>query len=133
MHLIVCVDDRYGISFCGKRLSSDRQVVRSILQLTADKYLWVSPYSAALFPEGSVLIDEDFTGKARPEDYCFLETAPLPGDCSKFQSVILYRWNRHYPSTVKFPVTLLDTMTLQESVEFPGSSHEKITMERYSL
>lgn len=130
MHLILCVDDKDGLSFCGRRLSQDRELTSHILRLTEGSKLWMSAYSAKLFPADRVLVDEDFQQKAGEGDFCFLETAPLMED-DHWESVILYHWNRNYPSTVKFPRNLLESMHLQDAEEFPGSSHEKLTMERY--
>lgn len=133
MHLIFCVDDRDGLLFCDRRLSRDRKLYEHILQLTAGRSLWMSPYSGKLFSNGTVRIDPDFQQKAAQGDYCFLETLPVPEIYDQCESVILYHWNRVYPATVKFPRTLLENMHLDATEEFPGSSHEKITMERYIL
>jgi hypothetical protein len=131
MQLIVCVEENGGMSFCGRRLVFDREVTAHILQITSGKKLWMNRYSAGLFPEQEIVIDEVFLEKADQEDYCFLENTSIPEDLSNVASVIVYRWNRRYPSTVKFPRTFLDGKKLVETVEFPGYSHDKITMERY--
>ena len=44
--------------------------------------------------------------------------------------VVLYKWNRVYPADQYFAMDL-SGWKLVETVEFPGSSHEKITEERY--
>jgi len=45
----------------------------------------------------------------------------------------LFRWNRIYPSDVKFPIKLDQGQWHRVSTEdFLGSSHEKITMEVYA-
>lgn len=128
MHLIFCVDDRDGLSFCGRRLSRDREVTAHMLRLTADSSLLVHPYSASLFPEGSVVVDEEYLSKAGKDDFCFVEKGSVPESA---ESVTLYLWNRAYPSTERFPRELLDSMKLAFTEEFSGFSHEKITMERY--
>ena len=133
MHLIVCVDNRYGMSFCGRRLSRDRAVTDHILHITADNKLWVDPVSACLFPEGSVQIDPEFMEKTQDGEYCFSEITPLPCEIPNLESVILYHWNRDYPSTMKFPQELLCNMHLVHAEDFPGNSHDKITMEQYTL
>ena len=46
------------------------------------------------------------------------------------ESVILYKWNRRYPSDTKFDLDL-NGWTLISTTDFPGSSHEKITEEVY--
>lgn len=130
MHLIVCVDDRDGMSFCGRPLSRDRELNAHMLRLTEGKKLWMSPNTAILFPEGAVFAAEDFLSRASDGDYCFAETA-LPDDTVFPESVTLYHWNRAYPSTVRFPRKLLEGMRLVYTEEFPGNSHETITVERF--
>ena len=49
----------------------------------------------------------------------------------RLDRLIVYRWNRHYPSDVRFPLELAD-FTLQSSTEFRGSSHDLITREEYT-
>ena len=133
MHLIVCIDTRDGMSFCGRRQSRDREVIARILKITGESRLWVSPYSASLFPEERIVSDPDFMENAGEGEYCFIETEVLPAVLGKLESVILYHWNRSYPATVKFPREILQPMHLQALEEFPGHSHETITMERYVL
>ena len=65
--------------------------------------LWVEPYSRPLFPQEAEHIraaEEPWT-QAGPEDLCFLElTGPAPA-LERADRLILYRWNRHYPSDRK--------------------------------
>ena len=133
MHLIFCVDDRDGLSFCGRRLSRDSCVTEHILRLTQGHDLWLHPYSAQLFSNASVRVDEDFQRKAGQGAYCFVEITPLLETYEDLESVILYRWNRAYPATCKFDRKILAPMHLIHREEFPGNSHETITMERYRL
>ena len=131
MHLIFCVDERDGLSFCGRRLSLDREVYAHILRLCDGYSLWTTLDSASLFPEGTVHADEDFLQKAADGDYCFVETLPANEVFQRAESVILYQWNRRYPSTEKFPRAILSGMRMHQREDFPGNSHELITMERY--
>lgn len=131
MHLIFCIDDRDGISFCGRRLSQDRELVDHMLQITADHRLWMSPYSSKLFPVGRVIADPAYLARAEIGDYCFVEKGPLPKTWENVESVTLYHWNRAYPSTERFPRDILEGMLLDATEEFPGHSHETITMERF--
>ena len=133
MHLIVCIDDRDGIAFCGRRLSRDREVSAHILSLAAGCNLWMHPYSAQLFPNAVVLSDPEFLSKAQSGDYCFSETTPLPDRLDNLESVILYHWNRSYPSNLRFPRSLIENMKLVYTEDFPGNSHDNITMEQYTL
>ena len=92
----------------------------------------MNAYSATLFTPADVIVDHDFLNKAANGDYCFLENTPLL-DATNVESVTLCHWNRHYPATKRFPRALLDGMHLVSTIDFPGKSHEKITIERYVL
>lgn len=131
MHLIVCIDDRDGMSFCGKRLSSDRFVTERILRLTSGSLLWMHPYSQPLFAGRSVCPDEDFLQKCGKGEFCFAENVPVTVKNDSVESVTLFRWNRHYPATLKFPRELLAGFRLVHTEDFPGNSHDKISVERY--
>ena len=74
-------------------------------------------------------------GCKEKEENCFAESDPsLAKTCflntGQVDSVILYKWNRVYPADQYFAMDL-SGWKLVETVEFPGSSHEKITEERY--
>ncbi len=132
LKLIVCLDDSFGMLFNKRRLSSDIAVTRDILNMTAAADLWVNNYSAGLFAELSddVKIDDDFLTKSGKDDYCFVENVNLSECLCKFDKIIIYKWNRRYPSDLKFPVDLLNSnFTLVDSSEFQGNSHPKITKE----
>ena len=132
MHLIVCIDTRDGMSFCDKRLSTDSRLNAYILRYTSGAKLWMDPYSTSLFPEADVRADADFLHKAKAGEYCFSEITPLE-EINGLESVTLCHWNRSYPSTQKFPRSLLAGLRLVHTEDFPGNSHEKISIERYTL
>ena len=133
MHVIVCLDDKEGMLFHGRRQSRDRVVVGEILKRTQGRRLWMSPYSQPLFQGrmDGLLVDEGFLDKAAPGDFCFVEGAPLAPWKDKLESITLYRWNRHYPGDVFFDIDLKSGWTLSSRRDFSGHSHEKITEEVY--
>ena len=51
----------------------------------------------------------------------------------KIEGVIIYRWNRKYPSDFNFPIGFLENMRLVSTENFVGNSHPEITEEIYSL
>ncbi len=142
MILMLCVEDGMGLSFGGKRQSRDREVTRDILTSAAGSVLWTDEYSGKLLLEDTSLfseqtvaadavrVDGDCLAKAGAGEYCFVELADVSACAKDAEQIILYHWNRAYPSTAKF--ALPDGFTLRESVEFPGKSHEKITKEIYT-
>ena len=132
MHLILCVDDRNGLCFGGRRQSQDRLLREDLLSMTRGVPLWMAPYSARQFeslPE-NVRVAENFMEEAGAGEYCFCELQ-LPQ--SNVESITVYRWNRHYPSDLALPDSWLQCRSLTERKEFPGSSHEIITREVYTL
>ena len=133
MHLVLCIDERDGLSFCGRRLSRDSRLIEHMLTLTEGHALWVHHYSENLFPQGTVTVDEQFQAKTCQGDYCFVETTPIEMLSENWESVTLYCWNRAYPATVKFDRKLLQAFRLTHREEFSGNSHEILTMERYTL
>ncbi len=135
MHLIVCLDDRDGMTFVGRRQSMDRLLRARMLQTVGSAKLWMNSYSARQFeePTDSISVDEDFLTKAGTEDYCFAENVDITGCLEKIRNVIIYRWGRVYPSDVTFPTQILSAREKIRETAFPGSSHEKITEEVYVL
>lgn len=130
MILIVCMDDQNGMAFNHRRQSQDRVLIERIEGLTADNNLRMAPYSQKLFSSSNILADDDYLSKAGIDDYCFVEREDVKPHGDKIQKVIVFRWNRHYPSDLKFGIDL-SNWHLVSTEEFPGSSHLKIAMEVY--
>ena len=131
MHGIVCVDDRMGMLFNRRRQSQDRVLRDYLLQLVGENRLLMNEYSGKQFePAESICISENFLEEAREEDFCFIEDQPLLPYLKQLDSLILCRWNRNYPGDFFLDLDL-GSWTLDSTREFPGSSHEKITVEVY--
>lgn len=136
MFIIICVGDKGGLGFNGRRQSSDRVLREDMLHMTQGKRLWMNPYSASQFePEvqQQISIAEDFLNWAEEGDYCFVERQWPALEMNKVDGIVLYRWNRHYPADESFDLDLLaDGWKLVDKQEFAGYSHEKIEREIYS-
>ncbi|MBR7133297.1 MAG: ribonuclease Z [Clostridia bacterium] len=136
MNIIVCLDDKNGMLFNNRRQSSDRLLRERIFEITAGKRLWMNGYSAKQFEDyaSGFVADEYFLQKAQKGDFCFVENSDINSFMSKIEKIIVYRWNKTYPSDRKFPAELLDDENKQPNCfEFAGHSHEKITEEIYCL
>ena len=123
MKIIVCVDNQNGMMFNHRRQSQDCVLRKRILELTGGKKLWMNAYSQKQFLQvngnmpkeqeqsgqlgqsGQIQADEAFLEKAGPGEYCFVEDKDVKMD--------------------------LGSWKLAETQEYAGSSHEKITEERY--
>ncbi len=131
MHIILCLDDRNGMLFNRRRLSSDRVVCQRVAENAQGK-LWMNSYSAKLFADHEICIDEDFLQKADLGDSCFVESPDFVEKAENIESITVYRWNRAYPSDKKIPADVLAQWHLSASTDFPGNSHETITEEKYT-
>ena len=93
--------------------------------------LWLSLYSKQLFGDYVNLeVNQEF-GFAGKDDFCFVEDSEIVPYEDMVDEIILYKWNRKYPSDVTFPKKFLSEFNMESSTDFPGNSHEKITEERY--
>lgn len=128
----VCIDDRNGMLFNKRRLSRDRAQQEDLLHLCGGKKLWIHSFSAKLFEAfgDQIIVDDDFLQKAGTGDICFVESQPLGIWKERLEGVILYRWNREYPSDTKLDLDLTDFQQQEQSM-FSGTSHETLTREIY--
>ena len=130
MHIVLCMDERNGMLFNRRRVSSDRAVSSRVLQHVTGRLL-VSNYSAKLFEDAEVCIDDSLLENAGQGDTCFVENLDFVQCLDRIATITVYRWNRHYPADTKLPQHILDAFTLTESEDFPGNSHDVITEEKY--
>ena len=135
MQIIAVIDDGGGLMFNHRRQSQDRALRARILELAERSRLWMNAYSRRQFADadgGRITVDENFLEQARDGEFCFVEDAPVTPVLNRVERVILFHWNRAYPSDTRFDVDLsAPGWTLVETEEFPGFSHEKITKEVY--
>lgn len=133
MIVAVCVDDKLGMLFNKRRQSKDRELRKDLLSLT-DRTLWVNEYTAKQFTEDEKMwlnICEDYLDEIGEEDLCFVENLPLADYENKITKLIVYHWNRTYPSDVLLPFDLAN-WELENEYEFKGYSHDKITRRIYT-
>lgn len=135
MHIIVCLDDRGGMLFNKRRQSKDSAIRRRILSGLDGRRLLMNAYSFRQFESDecadAVTVSENFLDDASAGDVCFVENADLLPYASQIESLTVYKWNRAYPSSVKFPTELLCGKELVSTADFPGTSHDNITEEIY--
>ena len=131
MQLIVCLDDRGGMTFGGRRQSQDRVLRARVMALAHGRRLYMSEYSAKQFADCEGFIaDNDYRRRAGAGDICFLEDGEI--SLAGVSRLVIYRWNRHYPSDRKFPYEPEACGFRRVSTtDFAGSSHEKITEDVY--
>lgn len=133
MIIIACCENSYGMMFNNRRVSQDNYVIDKIIGLTKGTKLWVSNYSYSLFekknPE-NINVSEMFLSEASNNEYCFIEKEQVSKYQKWIDEIILFRWNRDYPSDQTFDIDLSEWELVSQD-EFQGDPHEKITMEVY--
>lgn len=135
MIVIVAVDDNNGMMFNHRRQSQDAILRERISELTKDSVLWVNEYTSKQFSvlPSQVRVSENFLDEASQGEYCFVEDQGIKGYAPKIEKLILFYWNRKYPSDMKLDLLPQENgMVLEETWEFVGKSHEKITGEIWS-
>lgn len=135
MNIAVCLDDKNGMLFCGRRQSKDRHLRQQLLQLAQPNGLWMNSFSAKQFEDGDAIrVEEDFLTLSPQGNWCFVENTDVLPYREKIEYIAIYRWNRLYPSDVKFPIEAFSHSWQRiSSRTFPGNSHDEITEEIYQL
>ena len=129
------MDDNRGMLFNKRRQSRDAKVIEDIFTMT--EKLWIHSFSEKLFEEesgkslsgkiaGQIIVDDDFLNKAKKEEFCFVENQELMSYSNSIEQIVLYCWNRKYPSDFKLDLDL-SNWEKKAITEFVGNSHEKIT------
>lgn len=127
MTIIICLDKNNGYQFGGKRQSIDREVRSRILKLA--EVIRCDEYTASQFEESEksrLYVGDDYLNTINGT--CFVEKDDVSG--LDYDRLVVFRWNRAYPTTKKFTVPEGFRMVSKEN--FQGYSHDKITMEIYA-
>lgn len=133
MNVIVCVDDSLGMLFNNRRQSRDSVLINRVIDMCDKSRLWIGEFSRSLFSTFDcpiMIINDNFLNVAGAGDFCFVENVHLTPFVDKIERLIVFKWNRDYPSDFSLDVDLSE-WSLVSSNDFKGSSHEEITMEVY--
>ena len=133
MTIIVCLDNNNGMLFNHRRQSRDGNIIKDIETTVGSSVVFANSYSESLFAETSInlKVDENFLHNAGCADFCFVENISTQAYKAQIAKLIIYKWNRDYPSDFRFDIDYGNDFKLESSVDFIGTSHEKITKEVY--
>ena len=130
MTVIFFLDDKKGMLFNNRRLSRDEEVLNDIrtylqgeLYITgfSEKYL-----AASGLPYKVIPALDNFNN----DNYYLIENVSVKEHIDKIDRIIIYWWNRTYPSDMRLDFEPADYGFKSKSIyEFAGKSHEKITRE----
>lgn len=131
MNIIICLDDNNGMMFNKRRQSQDRILRADLKEFIKDKDLYMNNYSYKLYKDidnGNIKVSENFLEQCTENDFCLVEDKLLNNYINKINNIIIYKWNRIYPSDLYFDINLTsNSWELLDTKGFEGSSHEKIT------
>ena len=133
MVIAMCLDEKFGMMFNGRRQSKDRALRQRLLTLANGKCLRMDVYSQKQFEwlPDSTYVGEDFLQTAGDSDICFVENPAYMDQPESVDKVILYCWNRHYPADQFLPERFLEHFLLTHTCDFVGNSHDVITEKIY--
>lgn len=129
----ITLDDRGGLSFNNRRQSRDSLLVADLCK-KSDTGIYVSAYSAPLFEEWKdwIHVVDNPLSDCPDGGLAFVEREHIGKHVNEISELIVYRWNKHYPSDMRLDVDIKASgFKMTAKYEFVGSSHEKITKEIY--
>ena len=116
--------------FNDRRQSQDRGLREYIAQMTKDEDVYMNAYTKKLYEEiKHPIVSEDFLHKAGKGDTCIVENLPLNSVVDQIEEIVIFRWNKVYPSDQILDVDL-EEWNLVEEEQMEGSTHE-ITKQIY--
>lgn len=130
---IITVDDRMGIAFNKRRQSRDRMIIEDVAK-SSDGVIYISSYSEQLFEEykDKVAVVTEPLKECPDGGCCFLEMTNLNPFLNDISTLVVYRWNRLYPSDKKLDIDPQACgFEIASTDEFAGYSHDRITKEIY--
>ncbi len=130
MKIIVCLDNKDGMMFNNRRQSRDSSVYDDIIRYIGDSKLYVNKYSSELFEKykDKLIVCDELLINTTESNYCFVENVDdFPNNIDE---LIIYRWDKIYPGDKKLNIEYT-SMKLKNTLEFRGSSHDKVIREVY--
>lgn len=131
MEIIVCLDNNKGMLFNNRRQSRDSKVFEDISTYLRGELL-IDKFSEKLISSTNLPYKnfENIVTDCNTNSILFIENRSVKEIISQIDRVIVYWWNRDYPSDFSFDIDLIQEGFRSVSIiEFAGSSHEKITKE----
>ena len=138
MIIALAIDDLGGMTFNKRRVSRDKELIRDLIEQSealGSGVIYVNEYSEPLFSDAEVGIISvpdplEVAGEAAT---VFIENKDPSPYAKKAEKFLIYKWNRRYPSDLKFTLDLKKAgFKLVATEDFAGNSHEKITREVYT-
>lgn len=130
MEIIICLDDNNGMLFNNRRQSRDSKLLLDIKN-SLNGSLTIFPFSEKLVSSAEIPY-EIMSGSASENTVLFVEDRGIKEFLPVTNKITVYRWNRVYPADMSLDIVLsAEGFRITQTVDFEGTSHEKITKEVY--
>ena len=130
MEIIICLDDNNGMLFNHRRQSRDSKVLEDI-KADIKNSLTIFPFSEKLVSSAEIPY-EILSYPVSGDTVLFIEDRGIKEFLFAAHKITVYRWNRVYPADMSLDIDLpAEGFPLVSTVDFEGTSHEKITKEVY--
>ena len=129
----VTVDNKMGVAFNKRRQSRDKKLIEDLC-LSTENEISISSYSLPLFEEWTSRVKVYGSPLAECADggVCFVEISAIGKHVDEISELIVYRWNKVYPSDKKLDIIPEECGFIKVSTsDFAGNSHDVITKEIY--
>ncbi|MBO5980824.1 MAG: ribonuclease Z [Clostridia bacterium] len=130
MEIIICLDDNNGMLFNNRRQSRDAKVLEDIKN-NLQNSLTIFSFSEKLVSSAEIPY-EIMSDTVSENTVLFIEDRGIKEFLPAAHKITVYRWNRVYPADMSLDIDLsAEGFRITRSVDFEGTSHEKITKEVY--
>ena len=130
MEIIICLDDNNGMLFNNRRQSRDSKVLWDIKN-NLQNSLTIFPFSEKLVSNAEIPY-EIMSGSASENTVLFVEDRGIKEFLPVTNKITVYHWNGVYPADMSLDIVLsAEGFRITQTVDFEGTSHEKITKEVY--
>ena len=129
----ITLDDNGGLMFNKRRQSRDKRLIADLCAKTTG-FIYISPYSKLLFEEyqDRIKIADNPLVECPDGSTAFVEGQTLGEYIDDIDELLVYKWNRLYPSDIKIDIDIKsEGFKMHAKYEFVGNSHDKITKEVY--
>ena len=132
MNIIICLDDNNGMLFNNRRQSRDKALLSDIFCDLKDEMLFITKFSEKLMSEYSdrIIICESVS-KLENGEWFFCENVDLTAFADKIEKLVVYKWNRVYPTDFNCSLDF-SLFNLESESDFEGNSHSVITKQIFS-
>lgn len=135
MKVILCIDDQGGVRFAGHRLTQDRLQRQDVIKRYRSAGFCMKKETASLYGlEESEKIHyvHDWNEARSYEGWWICEDVAFLRWIDQLEELVLYRWNRRYPSDERFQMSMvLPLWRCVDQYRLEGSSHAEISVEHY--